>query len=147
MTESPIPTLSAGETEVLTFTPVPMSRSRRDGWTPDRQRAFIAALAETGVVATAARTVGMGATSAYNLRRRVGAESFALAWDCVRDEARDRALAHVLDRALNGTTSPRFYRGRFVGTSHKYETRLALAALRAMDATPPARSAAGKVNE
>jgi hypothetical protein len=115
------------------FTPVPLSRSRHDGWSAERQRAFIAALARTGVVATAARTVGMGVTSAYNLRRRVGAESFARTWTLVETEARDRAFALVADQAISGVTQPRFYRGRFVGTAHRYETRLALAALRAAD--------------
>jgi hypothetical protein len=115
------------------FTPVPLSRRRHDGWTAERQRAFIAALARTGVVAAAARAVGMGVTSAYNLRRRAGAESFALAWTMVETEARQRAFALIVDQAINGTTSPRFYRGRFVGMVHRYETQLALAALRAAD--------------
>jgi hypothetical protein len=75
----------------------------------------------------------MGVTSAYNLRRRAGAESFARAWTLVETEARQRAFTTILDQALNGTTRPRFYRGRFVGTAHRYETRLALAALRAAD--------------
>lgn len=115
------------------FTPVPLSRSRHDGWTPERQRAFIAALARTGVVAAAARAVGMGVTSAYNLRRRAGAESFSRAWTTVETEARERAFELVLDQVINGATRPRFYGGRFVGTAHRYETRLALAALRAAD--------------
>jgi hypothetical protein len=131
------------------FTPVPLSRSRHDGWTSDRQREFIAALAHTGIVARAARSVGMGATSAYNLRRRAGAESFAAAWDLVVEDARDRAFALVRDQALNGVVRLRFYRGRFVGTATRYETRLALAALRAVDraAPPPRRAMGGKVNE
>lgn len=115
------------------FTPVPLSRRRHDGWTPERQRAFIAVLARTGVVAAAARAVGMGVTSAYNLRHRAGAESFSRAWTLVEIEARQRAFDLVADQAINGTTHPRFYRGRFVGTIHRYETRLALAALRAAD--------------
>jgi hypothetical protein len=115
------------------FTPVPLSRRRHDGWSADRQRAFIAALAETGVVASAARVVGMGVTSAYNLRRRAGAESFARAWALVETDARRRAFELIVDQAINGVTHPRFYRGRFVSSIHKYETRLALAALRAAD--------------
>lgn len=115
------------------FAPVPLSRRRHDGWTAERQRAFIAALARTGVVAVAARAVGMGVTSAYNLRRRVGGESFARAWTIVEAEARDRAFEMVADQFINGVTHPRFYRGRFVGTIHRYDTRLALAALRAAD--------------
>lgn len=131
MTYAPAP---AATDDLPAFTPVPLARARHDGWTPERQRGFIAALAESGVVAAAARTVGMGVTSAYNLRRRPGAESFAAAWDLVEEMAGDRALAFVVDRALHGTVTPRFYRGRFTGaTHHRFETRLALAALRAVD--------------
>lgn len=64
------------------FTPVPC-RARRDGWTADRQRAFIAALACTGCVGKAAREAGMSRESAYRLRRRRGAEGFAAAWDSI----------------------------------------------------------------
>lgn len=119
------------------FDPVPVTRRRRDGWTPERQRGFIAALAETGLVATAARRVGMGVTSAYQLRRRPGGAGFAAAWDMVLEEARERALSYLVDRTLNGTTRPRFYRGRYVGTIHGYETRAACAVVRAAFATGP----------
>ena len=130
---APFETVLDDDDPLPEFTAVPLSRSRRDGWTAERQRAFIAALARTGVVAAAARAVGMGVTSAYNLRRRPGAESFARAWTVVETAARERAFAFVADQAINGTTRPRFYRGRFVGAAHRYETRLALAALRAAD--------------
>ena len=62
------------------FAPVP-TRTRRDGWTPARQAQFIGALAETGSVAAAAARVGMSRESAWRLRARDGAESFAAAWD------------------------------------------------------------------
>jgi hypothetical protein len=64
------------------FTPVP-GRTRRDGWTAERQQAFIAALARTGGVGRAAAAAGMSRESAYRLRRREGAESFAAAWDSI----------------------------------------------------------------
>ena len=119
MEESPYP-----------FDPVP-TRARADGWTPERQRRFIAQLARTGIVAVAAREVGMGQTSAYNLRRRKGAESFAAAWDDALDEGRLRAFDVAMSAALHGTMKPRFYRGRFTGTVvHDYDTSLTLAALR-----------------
>jgi hypothetical protein len=90
----------------------------------------------------------MSSASAYNLRRRPHAESFALAWDMVEDEARNRALAFVVDQAMYGSTRPRFYRGKFVGTIHSFETRLALAAVRAAFSTPPRRGVPrGKVDE
>ncbi|MEW4449236.1 hypothetical protein [Qipengyuania sp. JC766] len=62
------------------FHPVPV-KARADGWTHQRQAAFIGYLAQTGCVATAARLVCMGRESAYRLRRRPGAAGFAAAWD------------------------------------------------------------------
>lgn len=119
------------------FTPVPLARSRKDGWTPARQRIFLAALFTTGIVSRAAKAAEMGVTSAYNLRKRPGAESFAAAWDQVEREARDRALAYVIEHVLNGETRPRFYRGRFIGTVHRVDQKVAPAAVRAMYAEPP----------
>ena len=67
---------------VPAFTPVPL-RYRRDGWTPTRQAAFLGALAETPCVAKAARKVGKSPESAYRLRGKPGAETFAAVWDAV----------------------------------------------------------------
>ena len=62
------------------FHPVPLM-TRRDGWTPQRQAAFIGYLAETRSVAEAAKRVSMGRESAYRLRKKPGAAGFAAAWD------------------------------------------------------------------
>jgi hypothetical protein len=121
------------------FTPVPLRRSRKDGWTPARQRIFLAALAATGMVSRAARAAGMGVTSAYNLRRRKGAESFAAAWSVVEEAAREEALERVMEAARHGTIHLRFYAGRFVGTAHRYDHRTSVAALRAAFAVPSPR--------
>ena len=59
----------------IPFTPVPL-QPRHDGWTPDRQAAFIDALAHSGCVDEACRSVGMGRASAYALRARPDAVSF-----------------------------------------------------------------------
>ena len=67
---------------VPAFTPVPL-RYRRDGWTPGRQADFLGHLVETWNVAAAARHVGKSRESAYRLRDRPGAESFAAAWDAI----------------------------------------------------------------
>lgn len=64
----------------LDFAPVPV-RPRHDGWTPQLQRRFIVALARGASVEAAARAVGKSRTTAYALRKRPGAESFAAAWD------------------------------------------------------------------
>jgi hypothetical protein len=67
---------------VPAFTPVPV-RARHDGWTEERQRTFIRVLAETRCVGAAALAAGISRESAYRLRRRKGAESFAEAWDSI----------------------------------------------------------------
>ena len=69
------------------FTPVPL-RYRQDGWTPMRQADFLGRLAETWSVAAAARHVGKSRESAYRLRDKPGAESFAAAWDAILAELR-----------------------------------------------------------
>src|SRR5688500_14501190 len=71
------------------FTPVPRQRNRRDGWTPQRQRAFIANLAECGRVRAAAEALGMTPEGAYHLRRQPGAEPFAAAWRAALAAAAD----------------------------------------------------------
>jgi hypothetical protein len=51
-------------------------RARRDGWTPERQFAYIVELAEHANAGRAARAVGMTAQGACRLRRRPGAARF-----------------------------------------------------------------------
>ena len=55
-------------------------RSRRDGWTPDRQLDFLDMLARTGSVTKSARAAGMSRESAYRLRRRDPRGLFSLGW-------------------------------------------------------------------
>ena len=113
----------------LAFTPVPTASTRHDGWTPERQRRFIEALAAMGVVAAAARAVGKSATAAYKLRERPQAKDFASAWDIAIAMAHDRAFEQAMDRATNGIITPRYYRGQQVGTVRRFDYRLALKVL------------------
>jgi hypothetical protein len=104
------------------FTPVPL-RYRSDGWTPGRQADFLGTLAETWSVAAAARHVGMTRESAYRLRDKPGAESFAAAWDAIlaeRDAAAPRMSTHELlwHRAFYGTLKPVMRGGKHVATLH-----------------------------
>lgn len=115
------------------FTPVALGRVRRDGWTVERQRGFVAALARFGDVAKAARVVGMSAQSAYNLRRRPGAASFAAAWTEALGWASDLAVGAAIARARHGVTFARTYRGLFKGTIHRHDDRDLIAALRLSD--------------
>jgi len=136
---SPAPP-EAGEPDPLAFTPVALERVHHHGWSPRRQCDFIAALATMGTVLYAARAVGMTKQSAYNLRNRPGAESFAQAWDAALQMGYDRIFDLAMDRALNGVVTPRFYKGKQVGTRHRFENRLALAAL-----NPPPQPPSKKV--
>jgi hypothetical protein len=111
----------------LDFTPVPTS-TRHDGWTPDRQRLFIAQLASHGGVSAAARAVGMTPQSANRLRKRAGAEGFARAWDAALDEGRMRAFDEALRRGRDGWMSPVVRQGRVIGHRHRFDNRLLFAA-------------------
>ena len=106
MTDSPIPVLCdlcrakghAGDApfedlaDLLDFTPVPV-RSHANNWTPEHQRAFIAALAITGNVRPAARAIGRYPNGAERLRKAPRGKSFAEAWDNALDLYRERELA------------------------------------------------------
>lgn len=110
---------SSSRRRVPAFTPVPL-RYRSDGWTPGRQSDFLGHLAETWSVAAAARHVDMTRESAYRLRGKPGAQSFAAAWDAIlaqRDAAESRMSTHELlwHRALYGTLKPIMRGGKQVG--------------------------------
>jgi len=66
---------------LLGFEPVPRKCVRRNGWTPDNQRGFIAGIAEAGDADGAAEAVGLTARGAYDLRKSPGHEPFFAAWD------------------------------------------------------------------
>ena len=68
---------------IIKFVPVNVS-SRHDGWTAERQIAFIEALAETACVEHACRAVGMSDSAAYKLRRSARGALFREAWDSAR---------------------------------------------------------------
>lgn len=115
----------------LPFTPVP-GRVRRDGWTPERQVRFIEALSQAGIVTAAARAVGMSAKSAYALLRRAGPDSgFTHAWCAALDRGYYEALMVALRDGVEGQRVPVFFGGRQVGEYRRFNTSLALAALRA----------------
>ena len=116
------------------FLPVPRHYNRHDGWTPERQRGFIAALARIGIVSWAAAAVGMSRKSAYELLKRAGPDSgFARAWGEARSMGRMSAVFTGVDRALNGTEVPYFYGGLQRGTRRVYDDRLLAAAVRAIE--------------
>ena len=115
------------------FDPVPV-RARRDGWTPERQRAFIAHLHRRRCVDAAARSVGMSRESAYRLRRRTGAASFVSVWDAIiASRPRGRTHIHLLwHRAIYGTTR-RIHRDGIVIDHVKPDNAAAMKLLRRVD--------------
>jgi hypothetical protein len=125
---------SASDDDPFAFTPVPSASTRHDGWTPERQLLFIAALREIGMVSAAAKAVGMSRKSAYALLARAGPESeFARVWRWAQEDGLVKVSCTAIERALYGVEVPYFYRGIERGTRRVYDDRLLLAALRAAD--------------
>ena len=119
----------------LAFTPVVQQRLRADGWTPETQANFIRALEAMGSVGKAARAAGMGRRSAYRLRERPDAQSFATSWDRALSTGRLRQFDYAMDRALNGVTTIRIMRGGAIDISGGPDMDMVHAALRE-DAAP-----------
>ena len=83
---------------LLDFTPVSL-RARHDGWSPERQRRFVLALALTGTASRAAAMVGMTVQSAARLRRRADAAAFDRACRLAAEVGRRRRALAALERA------------------------------------------------
>jgi hypothetical protein len=125
---SPPPELPAGSSPP-DFAPVPR-KFRHDGWTPERQKAFIAALADTGSVSRAARWVNMSPEGAYYLRRQPGAEGFRRAWEAALDFGVQRLKDIAYERAIDGQLSPVFVAGKLKGFRRIRNDRLLMFCLR-----------------
>ena len=96
------------------FTPVPV-RPRHDGWTAERQIAFIEKLADCGSVVAAANHVGMSREAARKLRRRPCGRAFRDAWDAALDCGYAEVEEAAMERSRNGIARPIFYKGEQVG--------------------------------
>jgi hypothetical protein len=111
------------------FAPVPR-RYRHDGWTPERQKAFIEALADTGCVDRAAAMVNMAQANCYALRRAPGAEEFRRAWDAALDFGLKRLKDVAFQRAIEGQLVPVFVAGKLIGFRRVYNDKLLIFCLR-----------------
>lgn len=125
-----LPVRAPDAAPVPEFAPVPRVYNRHDGWTPERQRAFIGALADTGCVRRAAAMVNMAQTNCYTLRRAAGAEEFARAWDAALDCGLKRLKDIAFERAIEGELIPVFSGGRLVGHRRKHNDALLMFILR-----------------
>lgn len=99
----------AGIPDILEFDPVPR-RAHANGWSPEHQRAFVAALAITGSARQAARAIGRHAFGAEQLRKAKGGRSFdsacEAALDIARDRERERVHANLQQLADESASSP-----------------------------------------
>ena len=99
-------------------------RPRADGWTAKRQRAFIAALAETGCVSEACAEVGITPRSAYRLREHGQAAGFRSAWGHAESMATARLTALAFERAVHGSVESIYRGGELVEERRKPSDRL-----------------------
>ena len=99
----PVPPPPADD-PLLAFAPYRHKQPRRNSITPELQRKFVAALAATGIVNQAARTIGKSMEALYKLRARPGAEGFARAWDEALGWGVQRLEGCALERALAGAS-------------------------------------------
>ena len=113
----------------IDFAPVPRNY-RHDGWTPERQRAFIEALADTGSVQRAAAQVNMSTEGAYYLRRQPAADSFRAAWNAALDHGVQRMKDIAFERAVEGELIPILAGGKLIGYRRRYNDRLLMFCLR-----------------
>lgn len=123
-TDDPASRLPVPAGALPAFDPVPRQRMRRGGWSAERQRTFIEALAETGSVRAACRRLGVGEHHIYKLRRHPEAASFRKAWEAALDLGIQRIEDVAMDRALNGVEVPVYHAGELVGTRRAYNDRL-----------------------
>lgn len=115
---------------LLGFAPVPHKQLKKNSLGPERQRQFIAALAASGVVTDAAKTVGASLEAFYALRNRPGAEEFRAAWDEAVDRALVRVEAGAVGRAIEGVEKPIVSGGKLLGWHKVHNEALVMFLLR-----------------
>jgi hypothetical protein len=111
---------------LLSFEPVPHVAPRRNSITAERQRAFIAHLAATGIVKQAARHIGASLEALYKLRSKPGAEAFSAAWDRAIDRGVTRLEDCALARAIEGEERMVVSAGKVVGSERRHNEALVM---------------------
>ena len=94
-------------------------------FTRERQAAFLAGLAATGIVRSAAAGAGVSHQTAY--RERLASPGFRRAWDAALLAARAQAEEVLARRAFEGWEEDVVYHGEVVCTRRRYSDRLLLA--------------------
>lgn len=114
-------------------TPAASRPQRLDGWTPERRRAFLEAIAEGHSVGSACKLVGLSSASAYALRHRVDGAEFALGWQAAMLVARAHVADTLLARALDGQVDTYRKADGTQVTRHRHDNRLAMQLLARLD--------------
>jgi hypothetical protein len=107
----------------LAFEPVPL-RYREDGLTPERQRAYVEALADTGVAREAAARIGVSEQAINRVRRRADARSFDRACEAAHIMGARRLRSIAWERAIEGALKGHYYHGERVSEERVYDNRL-----------------------
>lgn len=122
----------ADSASALPFDGIALTDSRkRAGWSAERQRVFLTALAETGSVHLASASARLTAQSAYGLRAR--SPAFAAAWDTAEQLAVGRLAALAFDRAINGRVEQLWREGELVMEKRLPSDRLLMWLLARLD--------------
>jgi 8-oxo-dGTP pyrophosphatase MutT (NUDIX family) len=100
------------------------TRHRRDGITPEKQRDYIEALADTGIARTAAARIGVTEQSVNRFRRRADAVSFDLACEAARRFGARRIRDTAWERAIEGTVRGHYYHGELKSEERVHDNRL-----------------------
>lgn len=115
------------------FRPDVPDSTRHDGWTAERQKAFLTALSLGHTVTRACAIVDMSPRSAYSLRNAARGAAFRLGWDAALLHARDVLADELMERAFNGVrTTVTADDGRTV-TRHRHDNVLAFRMLSRLD--------------
>lgn len=109
----------------------PNPTDARSLFTRPRQVAFLAALAATGSVRSAAATAGISHQTAY--RARLASPGFRRGWEAAMLAARAQAEEVLACRALDGWEEDVVYHGEVVARRRRFSDRLLLAHLARLD--------------
>lgn len=111
---------------LLAFEPYAHVQPRANSITPDLQREFVAHLAATGIVSSAARHIGRSLEALYRLRHRPGAEGFARAWDRAVQMGVERLEDTALARAIEGSERKIIRGGEVIATERFHNEALVM---------------------
>jgi DNA-binding transcriptional regulator YdaS (Cro superfamily) len=109
--------------DLTDFDPAPL-RHRHDGLTPDRQREYVEALADTGVARAAAARIGVSEQAVNRVRRRADARAFDLACEAAIRHGARRLRAIAFERAIEGTVKRHYWHGEVKSEERVYDNRL-----------------------